>query len=123
MLYDAGKSEEHSKAGGLVFFINKTIKDKISNAKMISEKVASLDINIEGQEKMTVVMVYAPTSSAEEDEVEAFYEQIHQTLKESKAKYRVIIGYFNAKVGRKETDSSSKYLRPFGLGERKQTLF
>ena len=57
VLYDAGKSEEHPKARGLGFLINKAIKDKISNPTMISERVASLDINIEMQEKMTVVMV------------------------------------------------------------------
>ena len=52
---------------------------------------------------ITVIQVYAPTSNAEEAEVERFYEDL-QDLPELKPKRNVffIIGDWNAKVGSQE---------------------
>ena len=54
--------------------------------------------------KITVIQVYAPTSNAEETEVEQFYEGL-QDLVELTAKKDVlfIIGDWNAKVESQET--------------------
>ena len=53
---------------------------------------------------ITVIQVYAPTSNAEEAEVERFYEDL-QDLLELKPRKDVlfIIGDWNAKVGSQET--------------------
>ena len=53
---------------------------------------------------ITVIQVYAPTSNAEEAEVEQFYEDL-QDLLELTSKKQVIftIGDWNAKVGSQET--------------------
>ena len=61
-----------------------------------------------------VIQVYAPTSNAEEAEVEWFYEDLHNLL-ELKAKKDVlfIIGDWNAKVGSQETPGVTE---KFGLG-------
>ena len=63
---------------------------------------------------ITVIQVYAPTSNAEEAEVERFYEDL-QDLSELTLKKDVlfIIGDLNAKVGRQET---SGVTGKFGLG-------
>ena len=47
---------------------------------------------------ITVIQVYAPTSNAEEAEVEWFYEDLHP-----KKDVLFIIGDWNAKVGSQET--------------------
>ena len=61
-----------------------------------------------------VIQVYAPTSNAEEAEVEWFYEDLHNLL-ELKAKKDVLfsIGDWNAKVGSQETPGVTE---KFGLG-------
>ena len=63
---------------------------------------------------ITVTQVYAPTSNAEEAEVERFYEDL-QDLSELAPKKDVIfiIGDWNAKVGSQETPGVT---RKFGLG-------
>ena len=63
---------------------------------------------------ITVVQVYAPTSNAEEAEVEQFYEDL-QDLLDVKPKKVVlfIIGNWNAKVGSQETPGVTG---KFGLG-------
>ena len=67
---------------------------------------------------ITVIQVYAPTSNAEEAEVERFYED-HQDLLELTPKKDVlfIIGDWNAKVGSQETPGVT---RKFGLGVQKE---
>ena len=75
---------------------------------MISVHFQSKPFNI------TVIQVYAPTSNAEEAEVELFYEDL-QDLIELTPKYDIlfIIGDWNAKVGSQEiTGVTDK----FGLG-------
>ena len=62
----------------------------------------------------TVIQVYAPTSNADEAEVESFYEDL-QDLLELTAKIDVIFikGDWNAKVGHQEI---SRVTGKFGLG-------
>ena len=53
---------------------------------------------------ITVIQVYAPTSNAEETEVERFYEDLQDLLKLTPTKdVLFIIGDWNAKVGSQET--------------------
>ena len=53
---------------------------------------------------ITVIQVYAPTSNAEEAEVEQFYEDLQDLLELTpKRDVLFIIGDWNAKVGSQET--------------------
>ena len=53
---------------------------------------------------ITVIQVYAPTSNAEEAEVERFYEDLQNLLELTPKKdVLLIIGDWNAKVGSQET--------------------
>ena len=53
---------------------------------------------------ITVIQVYAPTSNAEEAEVELYYEDLQDLLQLiSKKDVLFIIGDWNAKVGSRET--------------------
>ena len=63
---------------------------------------------------ITVIQVYAPTSNAEEDEVERFYEEPQDLLELTPKKdVLLIIGDWNAKVGSQETPGVTG---KFGLG-------
>ena len=63
---------------------------------------------------ITVIQVYAPTSNAEEAEVERFYEDLHDLLELAPKKdVLFIIGDWNAKVGSQETPGVTSKL---GLG-------
>ena len=87
--------------------------DAISkNDRMISVHFQGKPFNI------TVIQVYAPTSNAEETEVERFCEDL-QDLVEVTPKKDVlfILGDWNAKVGSQETPGVT---RKFGLGMRNE---
>ena len=87
---------------------NAVLGCSLSNDRMISIRLQGKPFNI------TVIQVYAPTSNAEEAEVEWFYEDL-QDLSELTPKKDVlyIIGYWNAKVGSQETPG---VIGKFGLG-------
>ena len=63
---------------------------------------------------ITVIQVYAPTSNAEEAEVEWFYEDLQDFLESTPQKYVLfIIGDWNEKVGSQEVPGVTG---KFGLG-------
>ena len=63
---------------------------------------------------ITVIQVYAPTSSAEEAEVKQFYEELQDLLELTPQKdVLFIIGDWNAEVGNQETHGVTG---KFGLG-------
>ena len=65
---------------------------------------------------ITVIQVYAPTSNAEEAEVEWFYEDLQDLLELTPKKdVLFIIGDWNAKIGGQETPGVTG---KFGLGVR-----
>ena len=75
---------------------------------MISVRLQSKPFNI------TVIQVYAPTSNAEEAEVERFYEDLQDLLELTpKEDVLFILGDWNAKVGSQETPGVTG---KFGLG-------
>ena len=75
---------------------------------MISVRFQGKPFNI------TVIQLYAPTSNAEETEVERFYEELQDLLELApKRDVLFIIGDWNAKVGSEETPGVTD---KFGLG-------
>ena len=75
---------------------------------MISVRLQGKPFNI------TVIQVYAPTSNAEEAEVERFYEHLQDLLELTPKKVVLfILGDWNAKVGSQETPGVTG---KFGLG-------
>ena len=68
---------------------------------------------------ITVIQVYAPTSYAEEAEVEQFYEDLQDLLELTPKKdVLFIIGDWNAKVGSQEIP---RLTGKFGLGVQNET--
>ena len=79
---------------------------------MISVRFQGKPFNI------TVIQVYAPTSNAEEAEVEWFYEDLQDLLELTPKKdVHFIIGDWNAKVGSQETPGVTG---KFGFGVRNE---
>ena len=74
-----------------------------------------ISVNFQGKPfNITVIQVYAPTSNAEEAEVEQFCEDLQGLLELTPQKDDLfIIGHWNAKVGSQETPGVTG---KFGLG-------
>ena len=78
-----------------------------------------ISIHFQGKRfNITVIQAYAPTSNAEEAEVERFYEDLQDFLELTPKKdVLLIIGDWNAKVGSQETPGVTG---KFGLGIRNE---
>ena len=78
-----------------------------------------ISVHFQGQPfNITVIQAYAPTSNAEEAEVEQFYEDLQDLLELTPTKdVLFIIGDWNAKVGSQETPGVTG---KFGLGIRNE---
>ena len=74
-----------------------------------------ISVHLQGKPfNITVIQVYAPTSNAEEAEVEWFYEDLQELLELTPPKdILFIIGDWNAKIGSQETPGVTG---KFGLG-------
>ena len=95
---------------GVAIIVNKRVQNAVlacnlKNNRMIS--VVCLISHVHFQSKLfntTVIQVYAPTSNAEEAEVEWFYEDLQDHLELTPKKAVLfIIGHWNAKVRSQET--------------------
>ena len=97
------RGQESLRRNGVAIMVNKRVRNAVlgcnlKNDRMISVRFQGRSFNI------TVIQVYAPTSNAEEAEVERFYEDLLDLLELTPKKDVLFItGDWNAKVGSQET--------------------
>ena len=95
--------QESLRRNGVAITVNRRVRNAVlgcylKNNRMISVHLQGKPFNI------TVIQVCAPTSNAEETEVERFYEDLQDLLEPTPKKdIPFIIGERNAKVGSQET--------------------
>ena len=91
--------QESLRRNGVAIMVNRRVQNaafgcNLKNDRMISVRFQGKPLNI------TVIQVYAPTSNAEEAEVERFYEDLQDLLELTPKKDVIfIIGDWKAKVG------------------------
>ena len=105
--------QESLRRNGVAITVNKRVQNAVigcnlKNDRMISVRFQRKRFNVTG------IQVYAPTSNAEEAEVEWFYENLQDLLELTPKKDALFItGNGNAKVGSQETPGVTG---KFGLG-------
>ena len=105
--------QESLRRNGVANIVNGRVQNallgcNVKNDRMISVHSQGKPFNIK------VIQVYAPTSNAEEAEVERFYEDLQDLLERTPKKdVLFIIGDWYAKVGSQETPGVTG---KFGLG-------
>ena len=93
--------------------VNKRVRNAVFGCNLKNDRMIS--VRLQGKPfDITVIQVYAPTSNAEETEVEWFYEDLQDLLELTPKKDVIfIIGEWNSKVGCQETPGVTG---KFGLG-------
>ncbi|KAK6749636.1 hypothetical protein RB195_001942 [Necator americanus] len=109
--------------GGVGVLVNTRTAKNIDSFEQITTRIGRLRMRRCGPTPaLTIFVAYAPTSSYEEEEVEAFYKDLEKFYREDHAFYKVIIGDFNAKVGPRRTPEEHHFgthdLRWNDQGER-----
>ena len=109
--------QESLRRNGLAIMVNKSLK--CSTWVQSQKRQNDLCFHFQGKPfNITVIQVYAPTSNAEEAEVEWFCEDLQDLLELTPRKdVLFIIGDWNAKGGSQETPGVTGN---FGLGMRRK---
>ena len=63
------------------------------------------EFKINSKYSVKVIQAYAPTSTHDDEEVEAFYEDVEKAIGENRSHFQYIVGDFNAKLGKREEES------------------
>ena len=114
LFYYRGK--ENGKSSGVGFLINREIAGNIVKCDSVSDRVAWIVIRLSKRYTLKIIQIYAPTSQSSDEEIESFYDDISQVMDQEKTKYTLLIGDFNAKVGKNMAGESC--IGKFGVGER-----
>ena len=99
-IYHCG--QESLRRNGVVIIVNKRVRNAVLGCNLKNDRMIS--VHFQGKPfSIMVIQVYAPTSNAEEAEVDHLYEDVQDLLELIPKKDDLfIIGYWNAKVGRQE---------------------
>src|SRR5574337_247816 len=95
--------QESLRRSGVAIMVNKRVQNAVLGRNHKNDRIIS--VRFQGKPfNITVIQVYAPTSNAEEAEVEWFYEDLQDILELTPKKdVLFIIGDWNAKVESQET--------------------
>ena len=95
--------QESLRRNGVAIIVNERVQNAVLGCILKNDRMTS--VSFQGKPfNITVIQVYAPTSNAEEAEVEQFYEDLQDLLELTPPKdVFFIIRDWNAKVGSQET--------------------
>ena len=110
--------QESLRRSGAAFIVKKRVQNAVLGCNLKNDGVIS--VHFQGKPfSITVIQVYAPTTNAEEAEVEWFYEDLQDLLELTLKKYVLfIIGDWNEKARIQEIP---RVTGKFILGEQNET--
>ncbi|KAK6765587.1 hypothetical protein RB195_025476 [Necator americanus] len=111
----------HSRREGSVakyrrcWFCCASVIHLVDSHEFLSPRLAILRLRILRQKPISSINCYSPTLAADESELEAFYEELEEVMRNEKTFYKFVVGDFNAKLG-KATEEEYRIGR-FELGD------
>ena len=78
--------------------------------------MAVLRLHPPRQKTISIINCYSPTSAADESELDAFYEELEEIIRNEKSFYKFVVGDFNARIGMAK--EAERRIGRFGLGLR-----
>lgn len=114
-IWFSGDDSRHQH--GVGFIIRKEISNSVISCSPISSRL--IVIRLEAQPmNISIIQVYAPTSSYTDEEIEEFYDQLQNLVNDiPKKDILITMGDWNAKVGQDAYQDWSGTVGRFGLGE------
>ena len=109
--------QESLRRNGVAIIVNKRVQNAVLGCNLRNDRMIS--VHLQGKPfNITVIQVYAPTSNAEETEVEWFHEDLQDLLELTPQRdVLFIIRDWNASLGSQETPGVTG---KFGLGMRNE---
>ncbi|VDO27396.1 unnamed protein product [Haemonchus placei] len=90
--------------GGVGVFVNTHLAMNFDSYESLTTRIGRLRLRRGGSTPApTIFGAYAPTSSYEEEELEAFFMDLERLYREDHTSFKGIVGDFNAKIGPRRT--------------------
>ncbi|VDM55051.1 unnamed protein product [Angiostrongylus costaricensis] len=108
-VYDTGEELflgrcDSEGVGGVGVLINMSLSMNIDSFEQLTTRIGRLRLKRRGSiPALRIIVVYAPTSNYDEEEVEPFYMDLQKFYREDHTFLKVVIGDFNAKIGPRRT--------------------
>ncbi|KAK6743278.1 hypothetical protein RB195_010501 [Necator americanus] len=113
-----GEKVPSRNVGGVGFVVHPSVVHLVDSHETLSPRLAILRLRPLRQKSISIINCYSPTSAADESELDAFYEELKEVVRNEKSFYKFVVRDFNAKLG-KATEEEYRIGR-FGLGDRNE---
>ena len=114
-LWYSGHDSLHRHGVGIL--VNKRISKSILFCTPVSERIISMRVAAQPM-NISIIQVYAPTSSYSDEELEEFYGELEEEMEKiPRGDYIVVTGDWNAKIGPGAYETWAGTVGKFGLGE------
>ncbi|KAK6761319.1 hypothetical protein RB195_022398 [Necator americanus] len=101
--------------GGVGFVVHPSVIHLVVDFhEILSPRLAILRLRPLRQKPISIINCYSLTSAADDSELDAFYEELEEIVRNEKSFYKFVVGDFNAKLG--EATEEECRIGRFGLG-------
>ncbi|KAI5732155.1 hypothetical protein M8J77_022354 [Diaphorina citri] len=115
-VYYSGNDDTNHR-NGVAVILEKNVARSVKNVIPYSDRMILVQIETT-KVNTNIIQVYAPTSTAEDEEIESFYEDMNYLMRQLKNNdITIVMGDLNAKIGQGKQDS---IVGDFGLGVRNE---
>ena len=106
--------QESLRINGVAIMVNKRVQNAVLGCNLKNDRMIS--VHLQGKPfNITVIQVYAPTSNAEEAEVEQFYEDLQDLLELTPKKDVLFYGGLECKSRKSRNTWSNRQIWPWNV--------
>ncbi|KAK6765079.1 hypothetical protein RB195_025131 [Necator americanus] len=109
-----GEKVPSRNVGGVGFVVHPSVVHLVDSHEILSPRLAILRLRPLRQKSISIINCYSPTSAADESVLDAFYEELEEAIRNEKSFYKIVVGDFNAKLGKEYR------IEGFGQGDRNE---
>ncbi|KAK6757339.1 hypothetical protein RB195_015268 [Necator americanus] len=109
-----GEKVPSRNVGGVGFVVHPSAVHLVDSHEILSPRLAILRLRPLPKKSISIINCNSPTSAADDSELDTFYEELEEVIRNKKSFYKFVVGDFNAKLG-KATEKEYRIGR-FGLG-------
>ncbi|KAE9420794.1 hypothetical protein Angca_003949, partial [Angiostrongylus cantonensis] len=90
----------------------------VDSYEILSPRIAVLRLQLSHRKKITIINCYSPTDAADEYEINAYYYQLEEVIRNGKAYHKFVVGDFNARI--RKANESEYRIGNYGLRGRNE---
>uniref|UniRef100_A0A7I4Y8T5 Reverse transcriptase domain-containing protein n=1 Tax=Haemonchus contortus TaxID=6289 RepID=A0A7I4Y8T5_HAECO len=113
-----GEKLPSRNVGGVGFVVHPSVVHLVDSHEILSPRFAILRLRHTHMKTISIVNCYSPHSTADEEELDAFYDQLEEIIHNEKSFYKFVVGDFNARLG--EAREEEFRIGRFGMGDRNE---